>query len=157
MHRALLLALALTGCDDGPSSYQDRLDDPQIPARGTADLATWLEAGHYLGWHCEPDRHPPRPGSAHGANRICSNDALAAAPGDGPFPVGAAAVKEVFDGGAISKYAVYRKVREGTGGATWYWYEGDLRDDVIANGEAESSCTDCHSGAPRDFVFTVVR
>jgi hypothetical protein len=153
----LVMMLALAACDDGPPSFGDPLDDPQLPARGTADLMTWLEAGHYLGWHCEPDRHPARPGSGHGANRICSNDALVASLGEGPFPVGAAAVKEVFNSaGGIRLYAVYRKVRDGAGGASWYWYEG-LDDDVIANGEDDGTCTGCHGRAPRDFVYTIVR
>jgi len=152
----LAVSLALAACDDGPSTLHDPLDDPQLPARGHADIATWLEAGYYLGWHCEPDPHPARAGSPHGTNRICSNDALASATGDGPFPVGAAAVKEVLDGTSIHTYAVYRKVRDGSGGSTWYWYEG-LRDDVIANGEGDGACTGCHGRAPRDFVYTVVR
>lgn len=157
MRLAALPVLLLAACgDEGVASYGDPLDDPEVPARGSADVLTWLEAGYYLDWSCEPEPHPARPGSGHGANRICSNAALAAATGDGPYPVGAAAVKEIFDGaGGIRLYAVYRKVADGTGGDTWYWYEG-LGDDVIANAEGDGTCTGCHSGAPRDFVFTVV-
>lgn len=152
-----LLVLALVACDDGPESFGDPLDDPQLPPRGHTDVLTWIEAGHYLSWQCEPERHPARPGSGHGANRICSNAALAASTGDGAFPAGAAAVKEVFNSsGGIRLYAVYRKVRDGSGGATWYWYEG-LDDNVIANGEGDGTCTGCHGRAPRDFVYTIIR
>lgn len=149
--------LALAACGDpGPASYGDPLTDPQVPARGHADVLTWLEAGHYQSWSCEAEPHGPRPPSPHGMTRICSNDALAAANGEGPYPVGAASVKEVLDdAGAIRLFAVYRKVAAGTGGDTWYWYEGSA-DDTIANGEGDGTCTGCHAGAPRDFVFTVV-
>jgi len=156
--KTLPLALLLVaGCDTGPTSYGDDLADVQVPPRGSTDVLTWLAAGHYLSWTCEAERHPARPGSGHGANRICSNTALVlAADGAGPFPVGAAAVKEIYsDAGAIRQYAVYRKVEEGTGGASWYWYEG-LGDDIVANGEDDGTCTGCHARAPRDFVYTVV-
>lgn len=147
----------LAACtDEGPTTVGDPLEDPQLPPRGSDDLLTWIEAGHYLSWSCEPEKHPPRSGSAHSANRICSNDALVDATGDGPFPEGAAGVKEVYSGDAIAVYAVYRKVIDGDGGDTWYWFEGG-RDNVLANGEGHPSCTGCHGGAPRDFVFTVVR
>jgi hypothetical protein len=151
---SLLLAAA---CGDGPASYGDPLDDPQLPPRGFEDVLTWLEAGHYLDWACEEAPHPARPGSGHGTNRICSNDLLSgAAEGTGPYPVGAAAVKELLGSdGAIRLYAVYRKVTAGSGGDTWYWYEGH-RGDVIANGEGDGTCTGCHARAPRDFVYTVV-
>jgi hypothetical protein len=151
----MVLMAACAG--DGMASYGDELDDPQLPPRGHADVLTWLEAGHYLGWACEPDAHPSRAGSGHGPNRICTNDTLlAAAAGTGAFPVGAAAVKEVFDdAGDIRLFAVYRKLRAGTDGNSWYWYEG-LGDHVIANAEGDDTCTDCHARAPRDFVYTIV-
>jgi hypothetical protein len=156
----LLLALALAaGCadDPGPESFGDPVDDPQLPPRGSRDLLDWVDAGHYLGWHCESAMHAPRPGSGHGPNRICSNDAIVAATGEGPYPVGAAAVKEVYnDDGAIRVYAVYRKLEAAAGGESWYWFEGD-RDGNFANGAGDGTCTGCHAAAPRDFVYTVVR
>lgn len=158
MFKSLTLVLPfLAACDDGPASYGDEVADVQVPPRGSADVQTWLEAGHYLTWTCEAAPHPARPGSGHGANRICSNTALTlAADGSGSYPVGAAAVKEIFSSaGAIRQYAVYRKVEEGAGGDSWYWYEG-LGDDIVANGEGDGTCTGCHSRAPRDFVYTVV-
>jgi hypothetical protein len=155
--RSVIFVLMLAACgDEGPATVGDPMDDPQLPPRGSADLMTWIEQGHYLAWTCEPDRHPPRPGSGHSANRICTNDVMAADTGDGPFAVGSAAVKEVFDGDDIAVYAVYRKVTAGDGGNTWYWFEGS-RDQVVANGEGDSTCTGCHGAAPRDFSFTVVR
>lgn len=154
----LLLACALgPGCDDpGPTSFGDSLTDPQLPARGADDALTWLEGGFYQAWRCEAEAHGPRPPSPHGRTRICSNEALATATGAGAFPVGAASVKEIVDGaGAIELYAVARKVTAGDGGDSWYWFEGS-RGDVIANAAGDGTCTGCHAGAARDFVFTVV-
>ena len=155
MRSALSLAL-LIGCTDGPASVGDPIDDPQLPARGADDIQTWIAAGYYKSWHCEPAPHPARPGSGHGENRICNNDLLHAdAASEGPFPIGAAAVKEIYNGDRIVQYAVYRKVEAGTGGASWYWFEG-LGDDIVANGTDDDTCTGCHARAPRDFVYTRV-
>jgi hypothetical protein len=154
-----LLVSVAAGCQDpGEASFGDVLTDPELPARGHEDVHSWIEAGFYLGWSCEPEPHPARPGSGHGPNRICTNAALGAAEdGEGPYPVGSAAVKEVFDGdGNIRLFAVYRKVEDADGGDSWYWYEG-LPGNVIANGMGDSTCTGCHARAPRDFVYTVVR
>jgi len=156
--RWLLLVACLAACTDdpGPPSFGDPTDDPQLPPRGTTDLLDWIDAGHYLTWQCEAAPHPPRAGSGHGANRICSNDALAAAAADDLFPVGAASVKEVYnDDGAIRVYAVSRRVFSEAGGDSWYWFEGG-RGGNAANGLGDPTCTNCHGGAPRDFVYTVV-
>jgi hypothetical protein len=153
--RSLLVLLAACA---GPTSLGDPLDDPQLPPRGSEDVMTWIEAGHYLDWTCETEVHPARAGSGHGPNRICSNDTLVGSSGDGVFPVGAAAVKEVYTAGtpgeAIRLWAVYRKVEAASGGDSWYWFEG-TRTNIVANGEGDGTCTGCHSSAPRDFVFTV--
>ena len=45
----LLVFLVLAACD-GPTSLGDPLDDPQLPPRGSDDVMTWIEAGHYLAW-----------------------------------------------------------------------------------------------------------
>ncbi|MEO8706559.1 MAG: hypothetical protein ABI867_41420 [Kofleriaceae bacterium] len=150
---ALVALAALTACSDpGPATLGDPLDDPELPARGHEDIHAWLDAGFYQSWQCEAEPHPARPDSGHSTNRICTNAVLAAATGEGPYPVGSAAVKEVFDGDEIAVYAVYRKVADGAGGDTWYWYEGSP-DNVIANGQGDGTCTGCHGRAPRDFVY----
>lgn len=152
----VVLCLSLTaGCmDDGSASFGDDLTDHQLPARGAKDMPLWLSAGFYRAWRCEPAPHAGRPPSPHGTTRICNNDALVAA-GSGPFPVGTATVKEIFDAGGISGYAVSRKLTAGTAGDAWYWYEGS-GGNVYANAEGVGGCTGCHAGAARDFVFTVV-
>jgi hypothetical protein len=154
MRSILVIAIAFAGCtDDGPESFGDDTTDPQLPPRGTGDARTWLAAGHYLDWRCEPVPHSGRSPSPHGRNRICNNDTLRAGTGD--FPVGATAVKEIYEGDAIVTYAIARKVTAGAGGDGWYWYEANP-DKVFANSEGADNCTGCHSGAPRDFVFTVI-
>ncbi len=156
MRSAMFLVLAACSSDPGSPSFGDLVDDPQLPPRGQDDIHTWIEAGHYLSWSCEPERHPPAPGSGHGPNRICSNDALvAAASGDADFSIGAASVKEVFESDDSIVYAVYRKMDETIGGNSWYWYEG-TRDGNVANGQGDGTCTGCHGRAPRDFVYTII-
>lgn len=162
-HRALCIVtigscgLALSGCaeDRGTGSYGDALADPQLPPRGADDLPRWLAAGYYQWWRCEPAAHPGRSPSPHGANRICNNDALHGASPGAAFTAGAASVKEIFDGDRVTAYAVSRKLADGTGGDRWYWYEAS-GDQVYANRSGAGNCTGCHTGADRDFVFTIV-
>ena len=154
--RLLFVVLAACSSDPGPSSFGDPVDDPQVPPRGADDVLTWIEAGHYNTWACETGSHPPRPGSGHGPNRVCSNDALVATAELDVFPIGAASVKEFESDGSIAAFAVYRKMTEATGGDSWYWYEG-TRDGNVANGQGDATCTGCHGRAPKDFVYTVVQ
>lgn len=160
MARSLWLLLGLIGACvpdgvRGPEGFGDDVSDPQLPARGTDDVLAWIAQGHYLAWRCESAPHAARPRSAHGRNRICNNEALRGAPVDGQFPVGAAAVKEIYTGDAITAWAVGRKMTAGTGRDSWYWYEGN-RDHVYANGEGDGSCPSCHVDAVSDYVFTVL-
>lgn len=155
----LALCAPLAACTDAPTSPTtgDRLDAPQLPPRGAADLDAWLAAGYYKDWHCEPTPHAARAPSPHGTNRICSNDAIATATGTGAYPVGAAAVKELYDeaGASVAKRAVYRKLADGTDGSNWYWFEGD-RATAAVDGAGVAACVGCHAHAERDFVFTAV-
>lgn len=153
----VLCMIGIAGCiDDGAAAFGDDLSDPQVPARGADDLPRWLAAGYYLSWHCEPAPHPARAPSPHGVTRICSNDALRTATGDGEFPVGAASVKEIFSGDRISAHAVSRRVAAGQGGNGWYWFEGSA-SHVSGNVNGASGCTGCHVQAPGDYVFTIVQ
>jgi len=151
---AAALALTAACTEHGPDSFGDDPTDRQVPARGTADIQDWLAAGYYQAWACEPDPHAGRAPSPHGPSRICNNDTLHATAAGG-FPVGAAAVKEIFDGATITSYAVARKVTAGDGGDRWYWYEGGP-DKVYASSEGAGGCVSCHVQAARDFVFSIV-
>ena len=183
LRHALVLSFALLGCAPSstvatPADVTAPADatsadvtapadatsaDESPPTTGAADLERWLATGAYQRWRCEAARHAARPGSAHSANRICSNARLSDSVGTGEHPVGAASVKELFNAaGALTGYAVAVRVRSGGGGAGWYWYERIAPGRIVADstgdrGGARSICVTCHDGAPRDEVFTGVR
>ncbi|MEZ4403321.1 MAG: hypothetical protein R3B06_25065 [Kofleriaceae bacterium] len=157
--------LAACGGDDGTAATidaapgTDAAQVAQTPPSGAANVDAWIAAGHYLSWNCEAAPHDARAPSPHGRNRICNNDALHGSTA-GPFPIGAASVKELRDpADAIIGYAVYRKDADGTDGSNWYWYEvADgtvVADGTGGSGPPNTICVDCHSHAPRDFVFTI--
>ena len=148
------------------------------PMSGHVDIQAWLAEGHYLSWTCEADPHAATIGvSPHGMQRICSND-LMAAHGDGEYPVGASAVKELMmDDGTRYGWAVSLHFQAGTEGDSWYWYEqvhadhpaphdenGVVADGVGNSGPAMSICVSCHSAAGldadhpgHDFVYVQVQ
>jgi hypothetical protein len=167
---AMLSASPLGACASSAPSLEDGevleandelVGTAQLPPTGNAAaISTWLKSGVYKAWKCEAAAHTGRGISPHGMNRICSNTALRTSVA-GNYPVGAAGVKEIYTGSKISGYAFYRKLKAGAGADKWYWYE-DLNNAVQANGPGTSGipktvCADCHSSAPRDFVFTQVR
>lgn len=158
--RLIVIAL-LAGCGTdtqvagNPPDGADPQGDPQLPPQGHTPLKAWLEAGHYQAWTCEAEAHPARPPGAHGSNRICSNAALSAS-ANGTYPVGAASVKELYQNGRVTGFAVGLKLAEGDAASSWYWYEA-FGNNVIADGANRGICVNCHAGAPRDYVFTHVR
>ena len=129
----------------------------QLPPIGSAtELEQWLATGAYKQWACEKDPHPARSGSAHVANRICSNDLLSGS-ASGEFPIGSASVKELYDGsGRITGYAVGVRTQAGALDGAWFWYER-VGTTTYANGAGVPLCANCHRGAPRDYIFTQVR
>ena len=168
----LVLALALPACGDDdenmtPSQSMENsfARDSQTPPMGMARMTAWLQRGDYKNWACESAVHAARSPSPHGFNRICSNGAIAAAAtGTGPWPRGAAAVKELLasetDPSPVG-YAVYLKTADDSaGGNNWYWYEivpldsaaphdtnGIVADGMGNAGPAKSICVGCHAAA----------
>ena len=136
---------------------------PQQPPSGQAAIEPWLAQGYYKTWSCEPAIHAARSPSPHGFNRICSNNVIQhAAAATGPWPAGAAAVKEIYaaiDGTTPVGYAVYRKQdADSAAGANWYWYE-HVPDGVVADGTggagpAKTICVGCHMAAGSDADHT---
>jgi hypothetical protein len=170
--------LAACSSDSGGS-------DPQTPpTTGRADIEKWLTDASYKTWACEPTVHASRDPSPHGFNRICSNDVIAAAAtGTGPWPKGAAAVKELYASMTATTpvgFAVYLKTDASSAeGANWYWYErvptdsqaphdanGVVADGKGGSGSAMTICVGCHAAAGtaghtpspggRDEVYTPV-
>lgn len=159
--RIIVVLVLLVGCASDDSVAQPDAStpvpqgDPQLPPQGHVAIKAWLAAGHYKAWACEDAPHPARPPGAHGTNRICSNAVLSAS-ASGSYPVGAASVKELFQNGNVTGYAVGLKITEGNAAGSWYWYEA-YGDGVIADGTNKGICVNCHAGAPRDYVFTHVQ
>lgn len=163
-------SLTLLAC--GGAAESDQLP----PTTGAADMEAWLAKGSYKSWKCEPAPHDARSPSPHGINRICNNAKLVAQPaGPGEYPVGAAAVKELYsaDAGSIVGYAVEVHVSPGTDTSNWYWYERnptlgapakDGNEGLVADGVGpnegvagtgtEKVCTGCHMAAGSDAAHT---
>jgi len=122
-----------------------------------AALLAWLQAGTYLGWRADPQRHQTL--GPHGFEvRTFFNDAVVRSleAGDAPHPAGSALVKELYSGDRVVNWAVMVKLQaESDRGNGWYWYEG-----VGLQGKGLSICTSCHIGPAyngltgRDFVFS---
>ena len=138
-------------------------DHDQTPPTEVAALEAWLAKGAYKEWQCEPEVHRSRSPSPHGYNRICSNEAISEhIEGDAPWPRGAAAVKELYDGldrTTPKGYAVYVKTEaDSADGANWYWYErterGVVVDGLGGQNPAKSNCVGCHAGAGADHDHT---
>jgi hypothetical protein len=162
------LFLALAACDGGQATPPDGglaqapeaalpAGTPELPPQGQAALEAWLTAGHYKGWTCEDGIHDKRFNGAHGRHRICSNRLLKESL-DGPYPVGAASVKEMFEAdGRFNGFAVGLKVAPGLEASTWYWYERTGTSPTsrpVADEVGAKLCgPDCHLKAPRDQVF----
>ena len=116
---------------------------------GRPALEEWLAAGFYKAWACESGPMSPRPNGAHGRNRVCSNAIVQTNTG-GEYAVGAASVKELFDGGnQIIGYAVSRHIKAGSTADTWYWYERS-GSSLFADGVGVGLCNGCHSAAGSD-------
>ncbi len=128
----------------------------EIPTNGD-ELLTWLEDGMYLDWPAESGVHDATNGSPHGRVRVFINglldDSLANA--QPAHPMGAAAVKELYDGGDnFIGWAVEVKTdADSMGGDGWYWYE-IINDSVIVDGNGQGLCTGCHSNGVDFFTTT---
>lgn len=156
----LASALALAACgsaSDLPPPPPLMGDAQTPPTTDQVALDAWLAAGTYKSWNCEPAAHEARPGSGHDRNRICTNTLQSTHSSTAAFPVGAASVKELIDDqGNVEGYGLYVRAEDGDGGEKRFWYE-IIGGDVIAIGYGHTTCTGCHSQAPKDYVFTQVR
>lgn len=154
------------GCPAGcPTGTPGNVNTP--PTGTEADIDAWVANADYKrgNWKCEAAvrAENPQGSSPHGKVRVCSND-KASVYTSGEFAVGAASVKELYkaDGTTLDGVAISLKVKAGTGGDSWYWYE-KIGTSVVANSAGNTTCTGCHSRAgvaPNpggDYMFTIVR
>lgn len=123
------------------------------------DIATteaFLDTSEYLTWHCEAMPTPAPSNSGHDANRVCVNELLWSTTASDEFPIGAAAVKELFNGqGELAGYSFIYKGGPTEEGYGWWWYEV-LGPVKFGAAYGDANCIGCHATAEHDFVFTVV-
>jgi hypothetical protein len=163
----LFFALCLVaGCNGGagdapdaaaPDAAAPATGSAQLPPQGHAALEAWLATGQYKSWICETAISNKRLNGAHGRHRICSNRLLIDSL-DGPYPIGAASVKEMYAADdRPNGYAVGVKVTPGLDEASWYWYERtgtSPTSSPVADGVGVKICgMECHAAAPRDHVY----
>lgn len=162
---------ASTGASAGASSGAS-MGTAQMPPMGGPAIEAWLAMGSYKQWQSEPDIHAARSPSPHGFDRVYSNSVISMnAAGTGAWPMGAAAVKELYTAVTDTTpvgYAVYLKTQaDSAAGANWYFYErvplssaaphdgnGIVADGLGAAGTAMSICVSCHAAAGSDAAHT---
>ncbi len=162
MRSLLLLASSLAlvpACADSSSSEElpppDANADPnEVPTDRDA-LLPWLLAEPYLEWPAESAIHDSTGPHFGNVRTWVSPDLFSSLEdGEAQHPVGAAAVKELYGAGNDRRgWAVGVKIADaGPGEDGWYWYEW-FDGGVVAEGNAISLCSGCHSGG-LDFVLT---
>lgn len=164
MSRSCLAFVLLIAAACGTSDTGGNPSATAVPVGNdgsTADVSTGVStamfvfAGSYLDWRKEPAVHEST--GPHGDVRVYYNDKYADAfdAGTFPMPVGAMAVKELYDGSDLDGYAASIKIAEGAGKDTWTWYEVIGKSDDPADydffGVAHPTCEGCHSGSSKDY------
>lgn len=146
-----LVLLGLVFAQPNPSA-----NTPKVPASAD-ELFTYLQSGAYRAFPHESAPHASV--GPHGQVQTYLNPVLEASisAGNEAHPVGAAAVKELYEDGVVTGWAVYVKTQaESDGGNGFYWYEVFSATDpsaVAVDGQGEPGCTGCHS-AGRDFTLS---
>ena len=128
------------------------------PPTDGAELFSWLKAGKYKAWISESEKHPsagPHPSAVIAYVNDVLNSSLTN--GADSHPVGAAAVKELYDSSdQLSGWAVSVKTQpDSQHGQGWYWYEilgVESTGNVVANGNGVALCYGCHTPG-QDFVL----
>lgn len=171
---ALLVLVACTST--APSSTADAGDetpfpkpDSETPPTSTeAAMREWIAQGTYPAWACEKNVGGPDPGSPHRWSRGCNNAKLAKHKSNDEYPVGASAVRDLYDDAkmAVTGHVVGLHVRAGKTADTWFWYE-EKAGVVTVHGlgtkglPASEKCDSCHTAAGsgyegHDYIFRPV-
>jgi hypothetical protein len=140
------------------------LADVALPAIATevpikaADLQQWLVAAHYKAWSHESKDHSSD--GPHGDTvRTFISPSLASsfAAKRTAHPKGAAAVKELYEAGKHSGWAVSVKVADDSAaGNGWYWYEvfsTKANAKAAYQGKGTKLCRECHESGGTDLVL----
>jgi hypothetical protein len=158
-----LAALALWACghqDDAPAPREPDDATPQVTrapeapgwwgeggAVDAAGLMVWTRARGYAGW---ASSGWPR-ATAEGGSRVFVDASLQGALGRGePYPVGAVAVRELFEDDLFTPRAtnVLVKVSPGMGADTWRWFELPAAGGAwTVDARAAQACAGCHASA----------
>jgi hypothetical protein len=168
----LAMAATILGCGSSNSSSTnaggggapEAGTNSPAPPMGASAIQSWLASGAYKSWHCEAAVHTARSPSPHNVDRVCSNDAIANnVTGTGPWPAGAAAVKELYANATDTTpggYAVYLKTQaDSANGANWYYYGALTAGGANVDGMGSDpivmpTCTSCHLAAGSDAAHT---
>lgn len=129
-----------------------------VPPTAKDALLNWLQAGSYRNWEKESAPHQslgPHPVQVVVYLNPALDRSLAAKAA--AHPVGAAAVKELFDAsGKLAGWAVSVKTAaDSEGGKGWYWYEilgTTPAARVVASANGVPLCVGCHAPGS-DFVL----
>jgi hypothetical protein len=164
----LVIAGALVSCSSSPGSESSSSGGSGadgggtmtdgVPAGDPAAVNAWLQKKEYQAWPKESAARAFTPGAGghSGTVRAYLNPKLDASmtAGNAEHPIGAAAVKEFFQGDTLTGWAAYVKTQDKSdGGKGWYWYEtfGVTPGASSIGGQGSGTCTGCHSSG-RDFV-----
>ncbi|HVU00540.1 MAG TPA: hypothetical protein VHE30_02270 [Polyangiaceae bacterium] len=156
----VVLACALSACSG--STSKDPLESSGAPMTAAPPpteseaLTAWLERGTYLNYEHESAIHPSA--GPHGSVRVFLGPELVKSLSDGEevHPVGAAAVKELYDDGtgALTGWAVSIKVAGDGVKEDWLWYERARASSApSSNRRGQPICASCHESG-RDYVVT---
>ncbi|MBI2058799.1 MAG: cytochrome P460 family protein [Nitrospirae bacterium] len=162
---------ASTGLGPTGTDSSSTTTAPSSPTKPTAE-ALWarlLEADPPANWKLLPGYEWPRLGtsSAHGlgVENVYVNPESEAAiqPGlTGPMPNGTTIVKYIYankDPAGKGELKIVAAIQKGEGfnpeAGDWVWVEFNGTGRVVAQQSSgkSGSCTSCHSGAQRDFIW----
>lgn len=124
-----------------------------VPGEATK-LQSFLDDGLYKSFEAESAVHDGFTNSPHGRVRTFINPLLADSlkANNAEHPVGAASIKELYSSSdQLRGYAVNLKIKAGSGGDTWYFYE-ILDGNVAVDDIGLSVCVGCHSAGPDLFA-----
>lgn len=158
-----LASLALGGCgsDSGADAAAVAVpvgDDGKVITTTKDGITAFITAGDYLAWAKEPAiRDAVRAHGGRARSYFNSKYLQARRTSTYPMPLGAMAIKELYDGAMVFGYTVGVKTRAGEGAQTWTWYETSGLPNVQYFGVGNPTCEGCHgSAAARDRSLTAM-